>query len=120
MSGLIGHVASDLTKIGVSSTMGAIAGLMVGTYVSIAAFPIFITIAVSLGAGWALQKMDDRFGLTEKLVATIDRYCQELAQKKEVMEKALGRTLQEAERELVWHSFGVDINDPMGLSRKFR
>jgi hypothetical protein len=114
MSSLIGHLATDLAKIGISAIMSQIFGLLAGAMVSSAAAPIFVAIAVCVFSAWALEEIDSRYGLTDKLVATIEEFSQALAKKKEELEQTLGRTLQEAERELIWRAYGYDIKNPFG------
>ncbi len=70
---LAGNLASDLIKIGVSSLMGAIAGIMAGGLVTIAAAPIVVTILVSIGVGLGLNALDKHYHLTEKLTAALEK-----------------------------------------------
>lgn len=104
MSQIIGHVASDLIKVGVGALISAIAGLIVGAFTTIAAAPIFAVIAIGVLAGIGLEAIDTHFGLTDKLVAVLEKYRDE-------MEQAVGRTLHDAERELMWRGYGFDIDD---------
>jgi hypothetical protein len=68
---LAGNLASDLIKIGISSVMGGIAGVLVGTATTIAFWPILTAIGVSVFVGFGLNFFDDRYNLTEKLSATL-------------------------------------------------
>jgi len=68
MSQVIGHVYSDLIKVGISSLISAMAGLAVGSVLTVAALPIIVTIGVGILTGWALEAIDTRYGLTDKLV----------------------------------------------------
>ena len=120
MSSLIGHVAADLTKVGIGSIMSAAVGLAAGTVFTGAVLPIFFTIVTCVGTGWALQAIDDRFDLTDKLVAIIEQSGQLLSRKKEKLEKTLGRKLEEAERNLIWRAYGFDIKNPLGSIPGFR
>jgi hypothetical protein len=58
-------------KIGIASIMGAIFGLAIGGVTTIAAFPIAVTIGISLSANWVLEKVDRQYQLTKKLIATL-------------------------------------------------
>jgi len=115
MSSLISHVATDLAKIGISAIMSAITGLLVGAVASSAAAPIFFAIAVTIVTGMALEIIDEQYGLTDKLVAAIEEYSQDFAKKIQGFEQTFGRTLQEAERELIWRAYRFDIKNPVGL-----
>jgi hypothetical protein len=117
MSALIGNVASDLTKIGIASIMAAIAGLIAGTFVSIAIVPIGIAIGVGLIVGWGLEGLDKKYKLTGKLVSALEKMAEQMAE----IENTLGRTLREGERNVVWRmTGGFDIKDPLGSLQKFR
>ena len=94
--------------------MSALSGLAMGAVVSSVAAPIFIAIAVTVLSGMVLEGIDSHYGLTDKLVATIEEFSQNLVKKKEQLERTLGRTLQEAERELIWRAYGFDIKNPLG------
>jgi hypothetical protein len=95
MASLIGHVASDLIKVGISSLISAMAGLVVGSLVTVAAAPIFAVIAAGVFTGIVLETIDQQYGLTDKLVAVLEKYSDK-------MEQAAGRMLYDAERELMW------------------
>ncbi len=112
MASLIGDVASDLAKIGIGAIMSAIAGIAVGTVVSYAVVPIFVTIAVSVLGGIAMEQIDKHFGLTDKLIEKIEKYIQGIRKKREEMENKLGRVLHEADREFVWRAYDFDIDNP--------
>jgi uncharacterized membrane protein len=72
MTQIIGHVYSDLIKVGISSLIAAIAGIAVGSVVTFAAAPIIVAIAVGVVAGLALEAIDKHYGLTDKLVAAME------------------------------------------------
>lgn len=114
MASLIGHIATDLAKVGISAIMSAITGLAMGAVVSSAAAPVFIAIAVTVLSGMVLEGIDSHYGLTDKLVAAIEKFSQELIKKKEELEQTLGRTLQDAERALIWRAYGFDLKNPLG------
>jgi hypothetical protein len=120
MASLIGHVATDLAKIGVSAIMSAIAGFIAGAVVSSAAAPIIFVIAVGVFTGIALEAFDKQYGLTDKLVVGIEEFSQDLAKKKKALEQTLGRTLQAAERELIWRAYGFDIKNPLSSVPGYR
>jgi hypothetical protein len=73
MSQIIGHVSSDLIKIGISSLLSVLAGLVVGSVFTVAALPIIVTIGVGIFTGWAVETIDKHYGLTDKLVAALEK-----------------------------------------------
>jgi hypothetical protein len=109
MASLIGHVASDLIKVGISSLISAMAGLVVGSFFTVAAAPIFAVIAAGVFTGIVLEIIDQQYGLTDKLVAVLEKYSDE-------MEQAADRLLYDAERELMWRGYGFDIDDPFRIN----
>jgi hypothetical protein len=106
---LIGHVASDLIKVGINSLISAMAGLGVGSFFTVAVAPIFAVIAAGVFTGIFLETIDQQYGLTDKLVAVLEKYSDK-------MEHAAGRMLYDAERELMWRGYGVDIDDPFRIN----
>jgi hypothetical protein len=112
LSAIAGNLAADLIKIGIGAVMGAIAGLMVGAFTTVAIFPIAMTIFVAVGANFLLDSIDSQYGLTEKLIAALDKCAREFAKKRDELEQTLGRTYHEAERELMWRGYGFDVDNP--------
>jgi hypothetical protein len=109
MASLIGHVASDLIKVGINALISAIIGLGVGSVVTVAAAPIAVTIVCGIIMGALFEDIDQQYGLTDNLVAVLEQYSDE-------MEQAAGRTLYDAERELMWRGYGFDIDDPLRIN----
>jgi hypothetical protein len=72
MTQIIGHVYSDLMKVGTSSLISAIVGIAVGSVVTFAAVPIIVAIGVGVASGLALEAIDKHYGLTDKLVAAME------------------------------------------------
>lgn len=69
---LAGNLASDLIKIGIASVMGGIAGIAIGGFTSLAVVPIGLAIIISVGTGFALNRLDDKHQLTEKLSESLE------------------------------------------------
>lgn len=92
--------------------MGAIAGIAISGVVAYAVVPIGFAILISVATGFALNALDDKYQLTEKLIAVLDQCAKELAKKKDELEESLSRTYHEAERELMWRGYGFDIDNP--------
>jgi hypothetical protein len=91
MTKIVGHVYSDLIKIGISSLASAIAGLAVGSVVTFAAAPIIVAIGVGIATGLALEAIDKHYGLTDKLIAAMEdvqalsKYYQYRGQEKQLI-----------------------------------
>jgi hypothetical protein len=81
---LAGNLASDLIKIGVSSLMGYIAGILVGAWTTIVFWPVVIAIGVGIGAGYLsgylLDKVDAKYQLAEKLSAMLEDMSSQIEQ----------------------------------------
>lgn len=72
MGRLIGTVASDITKVLISSGIASIASIAVGAVTTVAAGPLIAAIFVGIAAGLALESLDQRYGITDKLISAID------------------------------------------------
>ncbi|WP_390900185.1 PAAR domain-containing protein [Yersinia rohdei] len=83
----IGSLATDVVKIGVASAVSwGIAALVVTPFV---ALNLVIVVAVGFVAVWGLTKLDDKFGVTDKVVAYIEAAQQEFVEKAREMEQGL-------------------------------
>ncbi|MBT8338795.1 MAG: hypothetical protein KJP07_02165 [Desulfatitalea sp.] len=72
MTDLIGNVYSDLAKVGIQSIIAAIAGLAIGAYTSIAWIPIGLSIGIGVIFGLALEGLDTKYQLTDRLVDVLE------------------------------------------------
>ncbi len=111
MANLVGRITADMIIVGLGSLAGGLMGLMVGAVVTSAAISIFVTILVSLGTGYAIQRIDDHYGLTDKLVIALENGQKAIVQRKEEMEKSLGLKVHEFEREWIYRRYGLDIDN---------
>jgi len=96
----IGSLATDVMKIGIVSVVTFVVGSVVVT--PLIAFNLVIVIGVGFFAAWGLNKLDQKFGVTDKVVEYIDAAQQEFAEKAREMEEGfwdLGAML--AERMLI-------------------
>jgi hypothetical protein len=78
LSAIAGSLSADIMKIGISSLLGAIAGLSVGAVTTVACLPIAFVIGVGTYTGYQLDKQDKRNGLTEKLIKTLEEMGDEM------------------------------------------
>ncbi len=95
MSQLIGTTASDLAKIAISTAAGSAAAFAVGAITTIAIGPLVAAVAVGVLVGIALDMVDDKYGLTDKLIKGIEDFWNECG----IICKA-GRMLNDVERTL--------------------
>lgn len=83
----IGSLATDVVKIGIVSVVTFVVGSVVVT--PLIAFNLVIVIGVGFFAAWGLNKLDQKFGVTDKVVEYIDAAQQEFAEKAREMEDGL-------------------------------
>lgn len=69
---LIGTTATDLTKIGLATLVGAGAGFAAGAVTTVAAGPLIAAVAVGVAAGFTLDYLDGKFGVTIALIAALE------------------------------------------------
>jgi hypothetical protein len=112
LSMLSGTLATDLMKVGISSIVGLIMGLGVGVISTYAALPYVVAIVIGTGTNILLDYIDKTYGLTDKVVAALDKYAQEIAEKKENLEESLDLKYHEIEREVIWRMYKFDIDNP--------
>ncbi|PXA98048.1 hypothetical protein DMC47_10675 [Nostoc sp. 3335mG] len=74
LGGLLGAIGADIVKVAIGSAIGATAGaLAVGTAIGTFALgPLAVAVVVGVGAGLALDWIDNRFQLTAKLQKMLD------------------------------------------------
>ena len=92
MGKLLGTVASDLAKILISSGASTLAAMTVGAVTTIAAGPLIAAIFVGIAVGITLEAIDQRFGITDKLVAAIDEALESL------FDKTFGKLARELQK----------------------
>lgn len=71
LSHLLGTLTTDFFKIGISSVAAALAATMAGGAIifgSTVAAPFIVAIAIGIGTGLILDKIDKRFGVTQALI----------------------------------------------------
>ncbi|MCP4343606.1 MAG: hypothetical protein GY799_33195 [Desulfobulbaceae bacterium] len=68
---MLGNLTSDLLKVGISATCGALAGLTAGSAAIVggtAAAPLIVAIVVGMLVGEVLSGIDDKTGATKALI----------------------------------------------------
>ena len=76
---LVGNLAADLIKIGIASVMGAIAGIIIGGFITYAIVPIGSAIFISVVTGIASNHLDDKYQLSKKLAAALEDMSDQIA-----------------------------------------
>lgn len=73
LSQLVGRLATDVVKVGISVGVSlAVASIVTGVAATLAIGPLAVVIGVGILASMALTAVDDHFGLTDKLISAID------------------------------------------------
>ncbi|MGH1471538.1 MAG: hypothetical protein ACRBCS_10115 [Cellvibrionaceae bacterium] len=72
MSRLIGTLATDIVKVGISTMLAGLTGLAVAAITTLAAGPLIAAIAVGVVSSIALNALDDQFQITEKLISAME------------------------------------------------
>jgi len=101
LSRLIGSIASDIVKIGISSALGVMVAAGVGAITTLAAGPLVAAILVGVATAVILDKVDEKFGLTEALIKFIDETYASLYDK---TLGAMARNISKLERILIWQA----------------
>lgn len=89
LSMFIGSLATDIVKIGVVSAVSWGAGAAVVTFTPFVSGPLIIVVAVGLVTAWWLGTLDNKFGITDKAVAYLERSQQEFVEKAKEIEEGI-------------------------------
>ena len=73
MSRLFGRLGMDLAKVALSAGVGWLAGVAAGALFAPAIAPVAVAFVVGLAVGWALDQIDDRYKLTDRTIALLQR-----------------------------------------------
>ena len=73
LSQLVGSLATDIVKVGIATgaSIGA-ASTLVGAGVTLAIGPIIAVVIVGVGVSMALSVIDDRYGITDRVIMGLD------------------------------------------------
>jgi hypothetical protein len=66
---LAGNIGVDFIKIGVPALMGLLMGLAVNKFITVVFWPIAVSIGMGVAAGMGFTALDEKYQLTEKLIA---------------------------------------------------
>ncbi|MFA7556115.1 MAG: hypothetical protein WCY88_17870 [Spongiibacteraceae bacterium] len=71
LSQLIGSLATDVVKVGITTGASIAAAVAMGGF-SIAVGPIFAVVVIGFGVSWALGVADEQLGITDRLIDGLD------------------------------------------------
>ena len=77
----IGGLATDVIKIGISSVIAWGAGIGVGALIGLVAVNLVVIVGVGLAVSIGLNYVDKKFGITDKVVESIESAQQEFVKK---------------------------------------
>ncbi|GAB1262181.1 hypothetical protein [Aurantivibrio plasticivorans] len=100
---LVGNVAMDLTKIGIATVLAGAAASTTAAFTTFALGPLVVAIVVGIAASVALNYIDDKYGITDKLVSAMEEAHDNTF-------GALGRMINRLENILQWQALnGVPV-----------
>ncbi|MEM7873181.1 PAAR domain-containing protein [Morganella morganii] len=85
----IGSLATDVVKLGIASVISWGVGSLAIAYVPFVAVPLVVVVGFGLFAAWGLNKLDDKFGVTDQVVAYLEAAQQEFIEKAREVEKGI-------------------------------
>ncbi|EKN3458717.1 PAAR domain-containing protein [Yersinia enterocolitica] len=85
----IGSLATDVVKIGIASAISWGFGGAAVAYIPFISAPLVVIVGFGLLAAWGLNKLDSKFGVTDKIVAYIEAAQQEFVEKAREIEQGL-------------------------------
>lgn len=83
----IGSLATDVVKIGIASAISWGVGAAAVAYVPFISAPLVVVVGFGFLAAWGLNKLDGKFGITDKVVAYIEVAQQEFVEKAREIEQ---------------------------------
>ncbi|WP_228940440.1 M23 family metallopeptidase [Photorhabdus thracensis] len=83
----IGSLATDVVKIGIASAISWGVGAVAVAWIPIVAVPLVVVVGVGILAAWGLNALDDKFGVTDRVVAYLESAQQEMLEKARKIEK---------------------------------
>jgi len=85
----IGSLATDTVKIGVASVISWGVGAAAVAYIPLVSVPLIIVVGIGIFVAWRLNELDDKFGMTDKIVSYIEHAQQEFVTKAREMEQGI-------------------------------
>ncbi|MCU6376519.1 hypothetical protein [Morganella morganii] len=85
----IGSLSTDIVKLGIASAISWGAGFFAIAYVPFVAAPLVVVVVFGLLSAWVLNELDDKFGVTDQVVAYLEAAQQEFVEKAREVEKGI-------------------------------
>lgn len=85
----IGSLATDVVKIGIASAVSWGIGVAAVAYIPFISAPLVVVVGFGLLAAWGLNKLDSKFGVTDRVVSYIEAAQQEFVDKAREMEQGV-------------------------------
>ncbi|HDF2342065.1 TPA: PAAR domain-containing protein [Morganella morganii] len=85
----IGSLATDVVKLGIASVISWGAATAITTLTAVVSVPLIVVVAFGLLSAIAPNMLDDKFGVTDKVVAYLEASQQEFVQKAREIEKGI-------------------------------
>ncbi|MFK8257759.1 PAAR domain-containing protein [Erwinia sp. AnSW2-5] len=85
----IGSLATDVVKLGLASVIAGGAGIAAGAMFSLVIAPTVAIVIVGFGTAMILNWIDNKFGVTDKVIAQIEAAQQEVMMKARKIEKGV-------------------------------
>ena len=85
----IGSLATDVAKIGIASAISWGSVSAITAFTAVVSVPLIAVVAIGLVTAVVLNELDKKFGITDKVVAYIERSQQEFVEKAREMEQGL-------------------------------
>ena len=85
----IGSLATDVVKLGIASAISWGAGSFAIAYVPFVAAPLVAVVVFGLLSAWVLNELDDKFGVTDQVVAYLEAAQQEFVEKAREVETGI-------------------------------
>ncbi|OCQ53373.1 hypothetical protein Ppb6_01421 [Photorhabdus australis subsp. thailandensis] len=83
----IGSLATDVVKIGIASAISWGVGAVTVELIPIVSVPLVLVVGVGILAAWGLNALDNKFGVTDRVVAYLEAAQQEVLEKARKIEK---------------------------------
>ncbi|WP_020197897.1 hypothetical protein [Vibrio owensii] len=93
LTDLIGSLAVDIVKIGISSAVSAIAGSLMLTSVALVSAQLAVVVVAGLVTSIVLNELDKHYGVTERVIELLERAEQEAVEKGKELQKSVKDSL---------------------------
>ncbi len=122
LSQLIGSLATDVVKVGITTGASIVAAVAIGGF-SIAVGPIFAVVVIGFGVSWALGVADEKLGITDRLIDGLDELGADIQSNIASKKKEAAGIAREAVDSVIDYAIDsarrIVINTAQGYLRKY-